>query len=100
MGPTWGPRGTDRTQVGPMLAPWTLLSGSHNRSRTYSEIHPLHQNDQRKTHAHPPATTGNQSRDNGTKHYKKQQGPRHNINGIKGKIPDLENFLQSENSLI
>ena len=32
MGPTWGPSGADRTQVGPMLAPWTLLSdadGSH-----------------------------------------------------------------------
>ena len=28
MGPTWGPSGTDRTQVGPMLAPWNLLSGS------------------------------------------------------------------------
>ena len=28
MGPTWGPSGTDRTQVGPMLAPWTLLSGN------------------------------------------------------------------------
>ena len=27
MGPTWGPSGVDRTQVGPMLAPWTLLSG-------------------------------------------------------------------------
>ena len=27
MGPTWGPAGADRTQVGPMLAPWTLLSG-------------------------------------------------------------------------
>ena len=27
MGPTWGPSGTDRTQVGPMLVPWTLLSG-------------------------------------------------------------------------
>ena len=27
MGPTWGPFGADRTQVGPMLAPWTLLSG-------------------------------------------------------------------------
>ena len=27
MGPTWGPSGSDRTQVGPMLAPWTLLSG-------------------------------------------------------------------------
>ena len=27
MGPTWGPSGTDRTQLGPMLAPWTLLSG-------------------------------------------------------------------------
>ena len=28
MGPTWGPSGADRTQVGPMLASWTLLSGS------------------------------------------------------------------------
>ena len=27
MGPTRGPSGADRTQVGPMLAPWTLLSG-------------------------------------------------------------------------
>ena len=27
MGPTWGPSGADRTQVGPMLAPWTTLSG-------------------------------------------------------------------------
>ena len=27
MGPTWGPSGADRTQVGPILAPWTLLSG-------------------------------------------------------------------------
>ena len=28
MGPTWGPSGVDRTQVGPMLTPWTLLSGT------------------------------------------------------------------------
>ena len=27
MGPKWGPSGADRTQMGPMLAPWTLLSG-------------------------------------------------------------------------
>ena len=27
IGPIWGPSGADRTQVGPMLAPWTLLSG-------------------------------------------------------------------------
>ena len=27
MGPTWGPSGADRTQVGPMFVPWTLLSG-------------------------------------------------------------------------
>ena len=27
VGPTWGPSGATRTQVGPMLAPWTLLSG-------------------------------------------------------------------------
>ena len=28
MGPTWDPSGANRTQVGPMLAPWTFLSGS------------------------------------------------------------------------
>ena len=27
VGPTWGPSGADRTQVGPMLAPWTLHLG-------------------------------------------------------------------------
>ena len=27
MGPIWGPSGADRTQVGPMWALWTLLSG-------------------------------------------------------------------------
>ena len=27
MGSTWGPPWDDRTQVGPMLDPWTLLSG-------------------------------------------------------------------------
>ena len=27
MGPKWGPSGTSRPQMGPMLAPWTLLSG-------------------------------------------------------------------------
>ena len=26
-GTTWGPSGADRTQMGPMLSPWTLLSG-------------------------------------------------------------------------
>ena len=28
MGPKWGPPGSCRPQMGPMLAPWTLLSGS------------------------------------------------------------------------
>ena len=27
MGPTWGPSGANRTQVGPKLSPWILLSG-------------------------------------------------------------------------
>ena len=39
MGPIWGPSGADRTQVGPMLAPWTLLSvfpwNTLNRCLTY-----------------------------------------------------------------
>ena len=36
MGPTWGPSGADRTQVGPMLAPWTLLSGISKSTLTKS----------------------------------------------------------------
>ena len=31
MRPTWDPHGANRTQVGPMLAPWTLLSGHFSR---------------------------------------------------------------------
>ena len=31
-GPTWGPSGADKTQVGPMFAHWTLLSGSVHSS--------------------------------------------------------------------
>ena len=30
MGPTWGPPGSYRPQMGPMLAPWTLISGDTN----------------------------------------------------------------------
>ena len=40
MGPTWGPSGADRTQVGPMLAPWTLLSGTfHWKDLTEMRTH-------------------------------------------------------------
>ena len=28
MGPTWGPPGSCRPQMGPMLVPWTLLAGA------------------------------------------------------------------------
>ena len=35
MGPTWGPYGADRTEMGPMLAPWTLLSGYFCDTRTH-----------------------------------------------------------------
>ena len=40
MEPTWGSSGADRTQVGPMLAPWTLLSGFSccNRVCYYFEL--------------------------------------------------------------
>ena len=38
MGPTWGPSGADRTQVGPMLAPWTLLSGLFNHRLRWALI--------------------------------------------------------------
>ena len=32
MGPTWGPPGFCRPQMGPMLAPWTLLSGIFSKA--------------------------------------------------------------------
>ena len=38
IGPTWGLSGADRTQVGPVLAPWTLLSGT-KRSERVSETY-------------------------------------------------------------
>ena len=37
MGPTWGPPGSSRPQVGPMLAPKTLLSGN-NSQRKYPKV--------------------------------------------------------------
>ena len=33
MGSTWGPSGAERAQVGPMLTPWTLLSGGVSHPR-------------------------------------------------------------------
>ena len=36
MGPTWGPPGSCRSQMGPMLAPWALLSGYLNITLTYT----------------------------------------------------------------
>ena len=42
MGPTWGRPGADRTKVGPMLAPWTLLSGWVSPTRNmWSHTHGL-----------------------------------------------------------
>ena len=38
MGPTWSPSGADTTQAGPMLAPWTLLSGYKHLSIRLSFI--------------------------------------------------------------
>ena len=38
-GPTWGPSGAGRTQVGPMSAPWTLLSGSPQNGPSFSRRH-------------------------------------------------------------
>ena len=35
MGPTWGPPGSCRPHVGPMLAPWTLLSGSALKPKSH-----------------------------------------------------------------
>ena len=35
MGPTWGPPGSCWPQLGPMLAPWTLLSGQWSNPKIY-----------------------------------------------------------------
>ena len=44
MGPTWGPSGADRSQVGPMLAPWTLRqNGRHFVDDIFKSIF-LHEN--------------------------------------------------------
>ena len=48
-GPTWGPSGADRTQVGPMLAPWTLLSGQC-KPCVYFSICTLHDTMEQKGH--------------------------------------------------
>ena len=37
MGPTWGPPGSCRSQMGPMLAPCTLLSGTSSSSTTSAD---------------------------------------------------------------
>ena len=33
IGPIWGPPGSCRPQIGPMLAPWTFLSGVYSQQR-------------------------------------------------------------------
>ena len=38
MGPTWGPPGSCRPQMGLMLAPWTLLSGSYYLSLEQNDL--------------------------------------------------------------
>ena len=44
MGPTWGPPGSCRPQMGPMLDPWTLLSGgtSYNLNHWWSAYKPMY----------------------------------------------------------
>ena len=38
IGPTWGPPGSRRPQMGPMLTPWTLLSGMLSHAHTYKFV--------------------------------------------------------------
>ena len=39
MGPAWGPPGSCRPQIGPMLAPWNLFSGIHKIVSNYCTNH-------------------------------------------------------------
>ena len=41
MGPTWGLSGADRTQMGPVLTPWTLLSGHVHNFQATNQIGPF-----------------------------------------------------------
>ena len=41
MGPTWGPPGPCRPQMGPMLAPWTFLSGELTLMLSYARQYHL-----------------------------------------------------------
>ena len=41
MGPTWDPSGADRTQMGPLLVPWTLLSGYINTTSCTLKLHAI-----------------------------------------------------------
>ena len=45
IGPTWGPPGSCRPQMGPMLAPWTLLSGLSLLGRDGPQCHLWGRND-------------------------------------------------------
>ena len=71
MGPTWGPSGADRTQVGPMLAPWSLLSGfmtvmshechgvsNHRKLDCYSSIYSSQQKSKHQKDALPTICSG------------------------------------------
>ena len=40
MGPTWGPPGSCRPQMDPMLVPWTLLSGVSHEPLILQVLHP------------------------------------------------------------
>ena len=40
MGPTWGPPGSCRPQMGPILAPWTLLLGMGYKAALVSFFFP------------------------------------------------------------
>ena len=39
IGPTWAPSGSCRPQIGPMLAPWTLLSGTFRHDDVMTSMH-------------------------------------------------------------
>ena len=42
MGPIWGPPGSCRPQMGPMLAPWTLLWGKVSKLHVVTSVRGIH----------------------------------------------------------
>ena len=92
MGPIWGPSGADRTQVGPMLAPWTLLSGmSYQWRKPYC-------GDKTVVTSYD-LRNGNSWTNPAMRHFYINQPPRSPLQTLFTCDPDMNKYLQPFNSV-